>query len=879
MKKIFIWSFLFLWFSMIVYSDTGIMKNIKHIRKDYKENERIENKLNSIILEELSEYAEFQRVKNIFITKSVETKISEDEIIKFLEDFDLYKEEIEEKVKQLFADLSFKDQTSEEFEKLNRIIRKYPEIDEILIDNSELLIKYNKNINLYRNINNLKLDEEKYKADIKLINLDKYFIKFVDRQWQSFQKYYLTTKNYENYEKKVNFLQKVIYYYDYFLYKKKKAVLFDDEFKTGMKEYGKKKYNAAIKYFDNAKKINNEYFLHNGGNHWVGKSSMNLEEYYDSLKELKNSAVIEKDFYTKNAFNLIRFIFNIKIPVNKDNIEFVAEIYREIRDETPTIQHQMQAHSEIIYNYLYIGHDSNISEEKLKYYKLTVNEILEFIKRFKKEMQTVSYINQFISSIANEFIVEEFIEYNFTDSDIYYLADRFEIIYEFFKKNVYLYNSDPENYPLNFTNFMYLYNPLCEYLYIELYCKDYEKTFIEICDFNINMSEEYEIMRTHLYRGMYFFSTWKFEMAYKDFKKMQEISKDSWDKYKASYWIAFTLGALEWDEQIFLELPEIIKEFPNESETPIIKKEYASAQIRYGFKTNNIDLVRKGREFLEEILSKPNYMVNWFKDEFIFYIAKSYDFEYKITGNSALVEKAIEKYKEYFNVAEENYSYGYYDIALNNIAEIEIKAGNFDKASEYLKKALNRNGVIREFDYYEKNYDTLIEDIRANLEKCFSIQINPIIEDMKEGDHQLLIAELKDKYGNSLENGSYNIVEWKWRAVGSQDTEYELTVNEQNSDKATLYLKKGNFMDIIVTAECNFELLSENNRGDIFISKVIAIEGDNQVPIMIVNEDDRRIKNIPILKNENLITKKREEIYPEYYKTELGLSIEFMDIF
>jgi tetratricopeptide (TPR) repeat protein len=399
---------------------------------------------------------------------------------------------------------------------------------------------------------------------------------------------------------------------------------------------------------------------------------------------------------------------------------------------------------------------------------------------------------------------------------------------------------------------MYLYNPLCEYLFTEFYCRDYEKTFIEICDSNINISGEFEVMRTYLYRGMYYFGVHEFEKAYKDFKIMKEMSEEPWNKYKACYWIAFTLGALEWDEQIFLELPEIIREFPDESETPLIKKEYASAQIRYGYKTNNIDLINKGRELLEEILSKPNYMVKWFKDEFVFYIAKSYDYEYKITGNSASVEKAIEKYKEYFNVAEENYSYGYYDNALNNIAEIEIKAGNFDKAAEYLKKALNRNGVISEFDYYENDYENLIDDIRSNLEKCFSIKINPVIEEMEEGDHQLLTAELKDKYGNSLENGTYNIVEWKWKAVGSQDTEYELTVSEQSSDKADLYLKKGNFMDIIVTAECNFELLSENNRGDIFISKVIAVEGDNQVPIMIVNEDDRRIKNIPMINPHNL---------------------------
>ncbi|MCK9477586.1 MAG: hypothetical protein M0R46_16850 [Candidatus Muirbacterium halophilum] len=36
------------------------------------------------------------------------------------------------------------------------------------------------------------------------------------------------------------------------------------------------------------------------------------------------------------------------------------------------------------------------------------------------------------------------------------------------------------------------------------------------------------------------------------------------------------------------------------------------------------------------------------------------------------------------------------------------------------------------------------------------------------------------------------------------------------------------------------------------VSREFSIEGDNQVPIMIVNEDDRRIKNIPMINPHNL---------------------------
>ncbi|MCK9225828.1 MAG: hypothetical protein M0R46_15300 [Candidatus Muirbacterium halophilum] len=36
------------------------------------------------------------------------------------------------------------------------------------------------------------------------------------------------------------------------------------------------------------------------------------------------------------------------------------------------------------------------------------------------------------------------------------------------------------------------------------------------------------------------------------------------------------------------------------------------------------------------------------------------------------------------------------------------------------------------------------------------------------------------------------------------------------------------------------------------VSREFSIEGDNQVPITIVNENDRRIKNIPMINPHNL---------------------------
>ncbi|MCK9477582.1 MAG: hypothetical protein M0R46_16830 [Candidatus Muirbacterium halophilum] len=71
-----------------------------------------------------------------------------------------------------------------------------------------------------------------------------------------------------------------------------------------------------------------------------------------------------------------------------------------------------------------------------------------------------------------------------------------------------------------------------------------------------------------------------------------------------------------------------------------------------------------------------------------------------------------------------------------------------------------------------------------------------------------------------------------------------------NSTQADFTLYKGDFMDIIVTAKVDFSVAERS--GSRTVSREFSIEGDNQVPIMIVNEDDRRIKNIPMINPHNL---------------------------
>ncbi|MCK9477833.1 MAG: hypothetical protein M0R46_18110, partial [Candidatus Muirbacterium halophilum] len=159
-------------------------------------------------------------------------------------------------------------------------------------------------------------------------------------------------------------------------------------------------------------------------------------------------------------------------------------------------------------------------------------------------------------------------------------------------------------------------------------------------------------------------------------------------------------------------------------------------------------------------------------------------------------------------------------------------------------------------DFVKKAKEIYIETVK--------VQIEPVIEEMKEGEKKQLTASLVYKDGTLVDMSGLENIQWNWSITGNEDDSYKIEPIRTNSTQADFTLYKGNFMDIIISAKVDFSVaekrwvrlnsagVKEGSAQTRVVSREFSIEGDNQVPIMIVNEDDRRIKNIPMINPHNL---------------------------
>ncbi|MCK9477801.1 MAG: tetratricopeptide repeat protein, partial [Candidatus Muirbacterium halophilum] len=192
--------------------------------------------------------------------------------------------------------------------------------------------------------------------------------------------------------------------------------------------------------------------------------------------------------------------------------------------------------------------------------------------------------------------------------------------------------------------------------------------------------------------------------------------------------------------------------------------------------------------------------------------------------------------------------------AYQELVEIYKKTDNYSKADEMLKKVLGA--------YYDSGYyynDDFVKKAKEIYINTIKVQIEPVIEEMKEGVKKRLTASLVYKDGNPVNMSGLENIQWNWSITGNNDDSYTIEPVRNNSTQADFTLYKGNFMDIIVTAKVDFSVaekrwvrlnsagVKESSAQTRVVSREFSIEGDNQVPITIVNEDDRRIKRIPLV--------------------------------
>ena len=183
--------------------------------------------------------------------------------------------------------------------------------------------------------------------------------------------------------------------------------------------------------------------------------------------------------------------------------------------------------------------------------------------------------------------------------------------------------------------------------------------------------------------------------------------------------------------------------------------------------------------------------------------------------------------------------------AYQELIEIYKKTDNYSKADEMLKKVLGA--------YYDSGYyynDDFVKKAKEIYIETVKVQIEPVIEEMKEGEKKRLTASLVYKDGNPVDMTGLENIQWNWSITGNEEDSYSLEPLRTNSTQADFTLYKGNFMDIIISAKVDFSVAERI--GSRTVSREFTLEGDNQVPIMIVNEDDRRIKNIPMINPHNL---------------------------
>ncbi|MCK9226109.1 MAG: hypothetical protein M0R46_18005, partial [Candidatus Muirbacterium halophilum] len=204
--------------------------------------------------------------------------------------------------------------------------------------------------------------------------------------------------------------------------------------------------------------------------------------------------------------------------------------------------------------------------------------------------------------------------------------------------------------------------------------------------------------------------------------------------------------------------------------------------------------------------------------------------------------------------------------AYNKLAEIEYINLNYEKSQEYIKSSVKYNNEIHYFSY--KFFGTLYtypmfgEDLTSDCavidalnfvkDKLIIVRISPVIEDLKPGESIELKADLVYPDKTLVSKEFIKDLEWEWRWTEKNDVcDFEIKRNLTEKNKVTFKLIKGDYTEPIITAKANIEL-NINERKSRMVERKLSLEADNQVPIMIVNEDDRRIKNIPMIDASNL---------------------------
>ncbi|MDD5090846.1 MAG: hypothetical protein PHQ23_07990, partial [Candidatus Wallbacteria bacterium] len=148
--------------------------------------------------------------------------------------------------------------------------------------------------------------------------------------------------------------------------------------------------------------------------------------------------------------------------------------------------------------------------------------------------------------------------------------------------------------------------------------------------------------------------------------------------------------------------------------------------------------------------------------------------------------------------------------------------------------------------YHEQSwyYDESVITGKKGAEQVLYIKIDPMIDTIAQGESKTFTASIVYPNDTLASVPAAAATDWQWTCSGNEADGHAFSFEGNTS---TYKGGSGDFMDTIITARCKVDAGSYGAKGrNKAVEPYIWIEGDNQVPICLVNEDGRRIKFAPI---------------------------------
>ncbi|MDD5089799.1 MAG: tetratricopeptide repeat protein [Candidatus Wallbacteria bacterium] len=205
-----------------------------------------------------------------------------------------------------------------------------------------------------------------------------------------------------------------------------------------------------------------------------------------------------------------------------------------------------------------------------------------------------------------------------------------------------------------------------------------------------------------------------------------------------------------------------------------------------------------------------------------------------------LFAEAKSQYNGIFSLnIPQSYQESYFMQAYLGLGLCETELGNFQAAHENLAK------VVKDYNGKYWGYDDYIGKARdSEAEKLLRVKIDPMIDTIAQGESKTFTATIVYPDDTLASVPASAATDWQWTCTGNEADGHVFSFE---GNTATYKSGTGDFMDTIITAKCKVDAGMYGAKGrNKAVEPYIWIEGDNQVPICLVNEDGRRIKFAPM---------------------------------